>query len=275
MLVRAALAMNFEKAQPRPLGDANLTQIEGLVCDLDDTLTRDGTLELEAVDALHRARQVGMRLLLVSGRPLGWTDVLARLLPVDAAIGENGAGWAYRNGRMLELGYYHDEATREHHRRQLSEVRERVRADLPEVRCASDQEARRCDLAFDVGEEVDCDETTVKEIAEIIEEFGLRATVSTVHVHAIPGEWDKASGTEKAFRDVFGTELPYERFAFVGDSPNDESAFASFPCSIGVANVRPFLPQLMHAPKFITQKDRGRGFAEVVDAVVGSRSRKT
>ncbi|MFW5920333.1 MAG: HAD hydrolase family protein, partial [Polyangiales bacterium] len=73
-------------------------RIEGVVFDVDDTVTRDGRLERVAFDAMWRMHEGGLRLVALTGRPLGWCDVLARHWPVDVAIGENGAGWLWRDG---------------------------------------------------------------------------------------------------------------------------------------------------------------------------------
>ena len=44
-----------------------------------------------------------------------------------------------------------------------------------------------------------------------------------------------------------------------------------FELSVGVANVARFVPQLQHLPRYITQGERGAGFAEVARAILQSR----
>jgi hypothetical protein len=39
--------------------------------------------------------------------------------------------------------------------------------------------------------------------------------------------------------------------------------FEHFPFSVGVANIARFEAQLTHAPRYITQSERGAGFAEL------------
>ena len=83
----------------RPLSELDAPAcagVEGVLFDVDDTVTKDGRLERVAYDALWALRDAGLRLVAVTGRPLGWVDVLARHWPVDLAIGENGAGWVWR-----------------------------------------------------------------------------------------------------------------------------------------------------------------------------------
>jgi hypothetical protein len=50
---------------------------------------------------------------------------------------------------------------------------------------------------------------------------------------------------------------------FVGDSGNDAEAFAYFPKSVGVANVRAHLDRLPTPPRYVTDAERGEGFAEL------------
>jgi hydroxymethylpyrimidine pyrophosphatase-like HAD family hydrolase len=57
----------------------------------------------------------------------------------------------------------------------------------------------------------------------------------------------------------------------VGDSTNDQRMFEVFDNSVGVANIRRFLPELVHLPRFVTESERGAGFAEVVDALFAAR----
>jgi hydroxymethylpyrimidine pyrophosphatase-like HAD family hydrolase len=51
---------------------------------------------------------------------------------------------------------------------------------------------------------------------------------------------------------------------FAGDSPNDEPMFAYFPHAVGVANVRDFVDRMKHRPTWVTQREGGFGFAEMV-----------
>jgi hypothetical protein len=47
--------------------------------------------------------------------------------------------------------------------------------------------------------------------------------------------------------------------------------FANFANSVGVANIQVFAQQLKHFPRYVTQSERGEGFAEVVDALLQVR----
>src|SRR4029453_11785361 len=98
--------LSLPRAVMRPLAELDVRGIEGLVFDVDDTLTRGGVLEREAFDAIWSLRDRGLRAIAVTGRPLGWSDVLAATWPIDLAVGENGAGLAMRRGGGIDMGYF-------------------------------------------------------------------------------------------------------------------------------------------------------------------------
>jgi len=259
----------------RPLAEIPrqvLGNVRTVVFDVDDTLTTHGTLTGEAFAALWSLADAGLRLVPVTGRPLGWTDAMAASWPVTLAVGENGAGWSLRRGRALEVGYYHDEPSRRAQEERLAVIRRRVAEELPAVRLASDQPARRCDLAYDVGERERLDDASLERLSSLIEEHGARPLVSSVHAHAIAGDWDKARGVARAAHAALGVELeaPAElaRWLFVGDSGNDAAAFELFSASVGVANVRDHLHRLPTPPRWVTEAERGAGFAELARAIL-------
>jgi HAD superfamily hydrolase (TIGR01484 family) len=248
--------------------------IEGIVFDIDDTVTRGGVIEEVAFGAIHRARRAGLRCIAVTGRPLGWVDVLAATWPIELAIGENGAGWAWREGRALHEDYFEAQPIRAEQSALLERVRARVRAEMPDVRESLDARARRCDFAFDIGETVSLPHERIEDLVRLIEREGARCSVSSVHAHAVPGAWDKAVGTSLAAERVLGIEREYlrTRFLFVGDSGNDAAAFAFFAHTAAVANVREHLDALPVRPTWIAPGDRGLGFAEIVARLIDARS---
>ena len=245
--------------------------VRGVVFDIDDTVTRDGVLEPGAYCAMHQLAAAGLDLVAVTGRPLGWTDVITRQWPVRVAVGENGAGWAWVDRGGMHEGYFSSGPERARQAELLDRVRREVAAAMPHVQVTQDDRARRCDLAFDIGEWVSLPRQEVDALVTIIEELGCRASVSTVHAHAAPGPWDKAAGVLRALGEVVGSDVgtELERWVFVGDSGNDAAAFARFPRSVGVANVRDHLDRLPVPPRYVTDADRGLGFAELAAHLVG------
>jgi hypothetical protein len=102
----------------------------------------------------------------------------------------------------------------------------------------------------------------------------MNATVSSIHINGWYGRHNKLSGARWIVRELFGRELDAEidRWVYVGDSPNDVLMFEHFPHSVGVANIRRFEAQLTHPPRYITQGERGAGFAEVARAILAANA---
>jgi hypothetical protein len=247
--------------------------VRGVVFDIDDTVTRNGVVEADAYAAMHLLVGAGFELVAVTGRPLGWTDVIAHLWPVRVAVGENGAGWTWVDDAGPHEGYFCNAAERVEQAALLETVRLEVESVMPHVQTTNDHRHRRCDLAFDVGESVSLPRAEIDTLVALIEGLGARSSVSTVHAHAAPGPWDKAEGVARALDDVLGIDLntELERWVFVGDSGNDAAAFERFPKSVGVANVRSHLDRLPVQPRYVTDGDRGRGFAELAAYLTGHR----
>jgi len=143
------------------------------------------------------------------------------------------------------------------------------------VRVANDQRARRADLAFDVGETMTLDGEMLRALCAIIADEGGRTPVpvSSVHAHAVMGDWDKAKGAVRALGNVLGVSEAEAkaRWLFVGDSGNDAAAFSFFDLTVGVANVKDHVARLPKTPRWVTRSDRGRGFAEVAEAILCAR----
>src|SRR6478735_1674956 len=65
--------------------------IRGVLTDIDETLSTHGRLTAEAYSAMEQLRAAGKLVIPITGRPAGWCDHIARMWPVDAVVGENGA----------------------------------------------------------------------------------------------------------------------------------------------------------------------------------------
>jgi HAD superfamily hydrolase (TIGR01484 family) len=247
--------------------------IRGVFCDIDDTLTTDGRLTAGAYAALERLHDAGLRVVPITGRPAGWCDHIARMWPVDAVVGENGAFYFRydRAAHRLEKRFRDDAPTRARNRARLAAVRDEILAAVPGAALASDQLYREADLAIDYCEDVPrLGETAIDRILAIMRAAGMTAKVSSIHVNGWFGEYDKLGMTRTLMRERFAVDLDAERpaYAFVGDSPNDAPLFAYFPHSIGVANVRQFGGRVEAWPAYVTREPAGAGFAEVADRLI-------
>ncbi|MDB4991349.1 MAG: haloacid dehalogenase-like hydrolase [Myxococcaceae bacterium] len=246
----------------------------GLCFDVDDTVTHHGTLDPDAYRSMFELKASGLKLIAVTGRPLGFAEVIARTWPVDAAVGENGAGFLARQGNTLRSGYWDPVELRVHQQQTLARIRVRVATDFPDIAVSSDAWARRCDLAFDIGEQASVPPDQIDRLLALIEAEGAHANVSSIHVHAQLGSHDKARGVTHVAHELWGLAAArvQESFAFIGDSGNDAAAFAFFLLTIGVANVRQHLTRLPTPPAFVTEASHGAGFAELARQLVALRA---
>lgn len=247
-------------------------RLRGLLFDVDDTLTTDGKLTAEAYAALSALKRAGRILVPITGRPAGWCDHIARMWPVDAVVGENGAFYFCHSGGRLLRHFQDDEGSRQANRDRLQAIGRRILAQVPGCALASDQPYRETDLAIDYCEDVPpMPLETAERIAALMRAEGLTAKVSSIHVNGWFGSYDKLAMTQRLFSDRFGVpaDLLAREFAFAGDSPNDAPMFAFFSNSVGVANVARFRDRLEAEPKFVTRGAAGAGFAELATHLLG------
>ena len=244
--------------------------IRGVLTDIDDTLSTDGRLTALAYEALERLRSAGRLVIPITGRPAGWCDHIARMWPVDAVVGENGALYMRHDdaARRLVRRFADDEPTRRASRSRIAAIGERILAAVPGSALASDQRYRESDLAIDYCEDVaPLPREDVDRIVAMMEAEGMTAKVSSIHVNGWFGRYDKLSMTRILLAEAFCIDLDAqrERFVFAGDSPNDAPMFAYFPNAVGVANVRGFADRMASLPAYVTRSEAGAGFAELAD----------
>ena len=246
-----------------------LRNVRGVFCDIDDTLTSEGKLTARAYAALERLHAAGKLVVPITGRPAGWCDHIARMWPVDAVVGENGAFYFYYDTtrKRLEQRFLFNAAVRIANREKLAAVRARILREVPGCAVASDQRYREADLAIDFCEDVPrLPLSEVDRIVEIMDAAGMTAKISSIHVNGWFGDYDKLGMTRTLMRECYGSDLERERsqYLFIGDSPNDAPMFKFFPNSVGVANVADFGARLADPPAYVTVARSGDGFVEAV-----------
>lgn len=267
-----AACVDPRQARPRPLRDWPLAARAGLLgvmTDIDDTLTREGAIEPAALAALHDLAAAKVPVIAITGRPAGWSEPYARSWPVAAIVAENGAtAWI---GGQLE--FVQDAATRQHNTERLKTVATRILREIPGTQLAQDSAGRITDIAIDHSEFTQLDTATIERVVALMKAEGMNATVSSIHINGWYGSHDKVSGAAWMLQRLWGRELAAEigRWAYVGDSTNDQAMFARFPHSVGVANLLRFERELHTWPAWITQRERGEGFAEFAAAVLAAR----
>ena len=268
----------------KPLADWPLAQrrnITGVFTDIDDTLTTEGEITPDALEALDSLQAAGLRVIAITGRPVGWCEALIQINPIlGTIVAENGSVALIKdkngikvtqNGDSLLLKLYQqDAANRSQNFRRMQQVAARVLLEVPEAGLSADSAGRETDLAFDYNEHVRLPPETVAKVLAILQDEGMHTTVSSIHIHGCFGVFDKWRGACWIARELWGIDLAREldAWVFVGDSGNDQAMFQHFTYSVGVANIERFLPQLNHKPRYVTQGVRGAGFAELARAVL-------
>jgi HAD superfamily hydrolase (TIGR01484 family) len=252
----------------KPLSELkpHLKSIRGVCFDIDDTFSTHGKILPEAYQALWNLKKKGLALIPVTGRPAGWCDHIARFWPVDGVVGENGAfTFAMIDGKRIRMDTL-PASESALAKSKLHALRETILREFPGARFASDQDYREFDLAVDFCEDVaPWTDAEVRRLVTLCEAQGAIAKISSIHVNTWFGRYTKVEGIRHFLEQAPQTlRLPkFEEMIFVGDSPNDEPMFGAFPFSVGVANVKSYLPRLNSKPKYITTLEAGAGFAEL------------
>ena len=273
----------------KPLQDWPLEhrrQIIGVFTDIDDTLTTDGAITPDALQALHDLKAAGFTVIAITGRPVGWGEPFAAAWPVDAIVAENGSvalfkpDFLCKNGfqpadnfrGVLSKSYQLDAATRELNYARMQQVLARIERAVHGAKRSTDSAGRETDIAIDHSEFTQLPQQKIDQVVRIMQNEGLQATVSSIHINGWIGSHNKLQGAHWIVRELFDRDLSSEmhRWAYVGDSTNDQLMFEAFDSSIGVANIARFLPELKHLPRYVTCAERGSGFAEVADGLAVS-----
>lgn len=260
----------------RPLAElpaAIRRAIRFVLTDIDDTLTTEGRLTAASYAALERLAGAGLSVVPITGRPAGWCDLVARLWPVEAVIGENGAFYFRyeRPTRRMVRRYWAAEGERRAGRERLEAVGARILAAVPGAALAADQPYRIADLAIDVREDVPpLPPEAVERILEGFRSAGAQAKLSSIHVNGWFGAYDKLAMAKLLFAEVFGVDIEKARdkVLFIGDSPNDAPMFGFFPNAVAVANIRDFSGRLSALPAYVTNACSGAGFVELAEALL-------
>ena len=279
---------------------ADRRRLIGLFTDIDDTLTTEGAITPDALAALFALKAAGLHVIAITGRPAGWSEPFAfgdpaRGLapwPVDAIVAENGAvallgygAYAKVSGEntpgrtatlpdALSKRYQQDTLTRRSNFAKLQAAAAQILREVPGATLAQDSAGRETDIAVDHSEFTQLPPAQIEQVVGIMRATGMQVSVSSIHINGWFGEHDKLSGARWIVRELFGRHLDDEldRWAFVGDSTNDQAMFRAFGNSVGVANVRRFEAELTDPPRYVTEGERGAGFTQVAHAVLSTRT---
>ena len=260
----------------RPLADlpaSRLVALHGVLTDIDDTLTRDGAITPAALAALQRLAAAGVPVVAITGRPAGWSEPFAMAWPLAAIVAENGAVMLRRQGERLQIHFVASAAERAANQRRLQACARAVLAQVRGATLAQDSAGRLTDIAIDHSEFAHLGAAQIAQVLALMQQHGLTATVSSIHINGWIGAHGKPSGARWAVQQVLGRPWRPDEWLYLGDSSNDESMFAALPLTVGVANIARFAPQMSALPGYVTTAARGDGFAELAAALLAARGR--
>jgi HAD superfamily hydrolase (TIGR01484 family) len=260
----------------QPLSDWRPSRdIIGVFTDIDDTLTTEGAITPEALQALADLKVAGLHVVPITGRPVGWSEPFAQCWPVDAIVAENGAvGLTHSVAKGLRKLYQQDAVTRIANYTRMQTVLNEIERSVPGAQRSQDSAGRETDIAIDHSEFTQLPQSAIDAVLRIMRSAGMTATVSSIHINGWFGEHSKLTGARWIVRELWGRDLDAEsaHWVYVGDSTNDQVMFEHFPHSVGVANIQRFADQLTHPPRYITQGARGAGFAQLARHLLRPRA---
>jgi HAD superfamily hydrolase (TIGR01484 family) len=250
-------------------------RVTGVFTDIDDTLTTEGEITPDALEALDALKAAGLKIVAITGRPVGWSEPFAARWPIDAIVAENGAVALLPDAksappRPLAKIYQQDAATRSANFSRMQAVLARIERELPGVHRAADSPGRETDIAIDHSEFTYLSDAQIAAVVALMKSEGMHATVSSIHINGWYGSHNKLEGARWIVRQLWERDLDagMDQWVYVGDSTNDQLMFKTFANSVGVANIARFVPQLAHLPRYVTRGERGAGFTELTRALL-------
>jgi HAD superfamily hydrolase (TIGR01484 family) len=247
-------------------------KIVGVFTDIDDTLTTEGAITPDALQALHSLKAKGLMVIPITGRPVGWSIPFATTWPVNAIVAENGAVALVHNTQTKQVTkiYQQDLATRTRNYQQMQGIAQRVLKEIPGTAMAQDSPGRETDIAFDHSEFHHLRQEQIQQVVQLLQQEGMTATISSIHINAWFGDHNKWHGAQWILKELTGRDLKQEldQWVYVGDSTNDQVMFEHFTHSVGVANIKRFEKELNHLPQYVSQQERGAGFAEIANQLI-------
>ena len=249
----------------RPLSELR-GPVRALFSDIDGTMTTGERIEASTYEALERLGEMGIPVIMVTGRPAGFGQAFMKMTPVLAVVSENGGVTFVREGRKLQKLYGVPQASLPEWRRRMGEIAVEVTCKIPGARLSSDSKYREVDLAIDWNEEASLSKDDAEACVALIRKAGFTAVRSSVHVNFGPPHFDKLSACMTVVRTVLGGDAnDLSPYVFVGDALNDAPMFGGFPTSVGVANVKAWWDELAFKPAYLTERPEGAGLRELIE----------
>ena len=247
------------------LSQNELEKVKVLMFDLDGTFVADDNLQSSTYRSLEKLRSHHIKTVVVTGRPAGWCDLIARWWPVDSVVGENGAlSYSMINGKM-QREIFDSAISLENSQKLLGLLFKEIKSNHNGVNLAADQMFRQWDLALDISEENCIDIEEVKDIYDFCIAKGANAAISNIHLNIWYGNYNKSA---MALKLLEKWNIDIEECIYIGDSPNDAQIFKQFPLSVGVSSIIKYLDLMSDYPSYVTVNDANKGFEELVNFIL-------
>ena len=255
----------------KPLSELNekrLRKIKVLMFDLDGTFISNDSLKASTYRYLEKLNDNEIKTVVVTGRPAGWCDLIARWWPVNSVIGENGAlSYSILNGKM-DRQFFDDIVSLEKSKELLDSLLDEIKANFGEIHLAADQPFRQWDLALDISEDYMMSMEKAKEIYDFCLSKGANAAISNIHLNIWYGSYSKR---DMALKILEKWNLNVDDCIYIGDSPNDEPMFKQFTHSVGVQSVKKYADIIKFYPSYVTDRDGNQGFEELVNLILSTK----
>ena len=210
---------------------------EALATDFDGTLAHDGVVAESTIEALARAREAGLRLIMVTGRELSdLFNTFAHSAMFDRIVAENGA-------------VLYDPAA------------QAVEVLAPGPPPALIERLTREQVPMSVGHSILATvEPHEHQVLSAIRDLELEWHVifNKGSVMALPADVTKATGLAPALAAL---GIPLARTVGVGDAENDQAMLRACCVAVAVANALPSVKEIAHV---VTAGARGYGVEELI-----------
>jgi HAD superfamily hydrolase (TIGR01484 family) len=244
-------------------------RVRFVLTDVDDSLTDGPRLPAATYGAIEALAEAGIIVVPVTAAPAGWCDLMCRMWPVGAVIGENG-GLCFRHDRgsgITERHYWAASDERPLARAKLMALGAEILQLMPGSELAHDQRYRETTLAFRM-----LDPVLSAKIMAHLDASGARTTANSIWVLGWFGEFGKLAMARRIMAELFDADIDRDadNCLYLGDSVNDAPMFGFFPHSVGVSSVRKYADHMTALPRWITKGAGGTGFVEVADLLLGA-----
>ncbi|MBH48484.1 MAG: hypothetical protein CME71_09985 [Halobacteriovorax sp.] len=232
-----------------------------VLSDFDGTLTDHtelGPVFFEIIDFLKKRK---IPLLIVTGRSLSWGHfLLTHVSYLKGVIVEGGGAYLWRdsNGDIHEHGFVSAKDLA-----RLEDATIEIKERYPKIRLSADSFGRKYDRAIELHD-LEKKPKTHQEIESFLHASGIHFSCSNVHMNFWAGDISKQNASQW-FLDQ--NKLTKDQLVYFGDSMNDQGMFASFPYTVGVANIASILGKLNPAPVHITKAPGPHGVMERLNQI--------